>query len=135
MASLLSKSLIDFTLGESVFFPGDVIAGTTITRTVMQQPQAVTSSAARIQSRTKTGVKTSTVTGLGEDAWQKDAWDAYNLVGELGFLTDTVAKRAQRAGFFVGELQDGHNQDPTPVEDPMLQEVLSSLVAHYGSRR
>lgn len=99
MASLLSKSLIDFTLGESVFFPEDVIAGTTITRTVVQQPQAVTSSAARIQSRTKTGVKTSTVTAQGEDAWQKDAWDAYNLVGELGFLTDTVSKRAQRAGF------------------------------------
>lgn len=79
MASLLSKSLIDFTLGESVFFPEDVIAGTTITRTVVQQPQAVTSSAARIQSRTKTGVKTSTVTAQGEDAWQKDAWDAYNL--------------------------------------------------------
>ena len=127
MASLLSKSLIDFTLGESVFFPEDVIAGTTITRTVVQQPQAVTSSAARIQSRTKTGVKTSTVTAQGEDAWQKDAWDAYNLVGELGFLTDTVSKRAQRAGFFVGELQNGHNQDPTPVEDPKLQEVLSSL--------
>ena len=57
MASLLSKSLIDFTLGESVFFPEDVIAGTTITRTVVQQPQAVTSSAARIQSRTKPRVR------------------------------------------------------------------------------
>lgn len=62
---------------------------------------------------------------IGE-AWQEDAWDMYDLVGEQRFLAHTLASRLGQARLYVGKLGDDL-QEPEQVEDEEIQDILVSL--------
>lgn len=61
------------------------------------------------------------------EAWQEDAWETYGLVGEMRFLLNTLAKQMAKARWFVGELPDDPDDDPTPVTDAFLVAALNAL--------
>lgn len=58
--------------------------------------------------------------------WQSEAWDYYDLVGELHFLVNTLAGQLSRATLYVG-YQDDFNADPERVEDIEITGVLEAL--------
>lgn len=67
------------------------------------------------------------------EAWQDDAWDMYDLVGEQRFLASTLANRMSQARLFVGKQSDSLSE-PEPVEDQALQEILDSIGGSPGAR-
>jgi len=77
---------------------------------------------------TRTGWSVST------EGWQEDAWDMFSLVGELRFLATTLAMRMSSAKFYVGKLSDDRTQDPEPVEDADLTEILDALGGTESAR-
>lgn len=72
--------------------------------------------------------------GSKSQAWQEDAWDMYDLVGEQRFLATTLANRLAQARFFVGKLPEDTTEDIIPVEDGEAYETFQSMVgkgAHF----
>lgn len=64
----------------------------------------------------------------GSLSWQSDAWDIYDLVGELRFLANVLANRGAQARFFVGTLDPNDPlAAPTPTEDAELSQILDHL--------
>lgn len=90
---------------------------------------SLTASAKRLTA--KTLANRAGATGKG---WQKDAWEMFDLVGELRFLAVTLAGRMSQARFFVGKLPQDTTEQPVPVEDPRLTAVLESIGSSPASR-
>lgn len=63
--------------------------------------------------------------------WQDEAWDMYDLVGELRFLVNTLAGRIGQAKLFVGKQSEGGEDAPDPIEDA----EISSLITAFGGTR
>lgn len=61
------------------------------------------------------------------EQWQEDAWEMYDLVGEMRFLTNVVASQGSKARFFVGRIPDNPTDPPSPVEDDRLASVLEAI--------
>lgn len=61
------------------------------------------------------------------EAWQADAWEMYDLVGELRFLTNLLANQGSKANFYVGTLAPDPLDPPVPTEDADLAEVLLAI--------
>lgn len=66
--------------------------------------------------------------------WQSEAWDMYDLVGELRFVAGNLAGQGSKAGLFVGQQVPGEDA-PQRVEDEEVQRVLSTLGNSLGSLR
>lgn len=66
--------------------------------------------------------------------WQSDAWDMFDLVGEHRFLATTLAGRMSQARLFVGKVSDDATEEPVPVEDPRLTDVLDSIGSSAAAR-
>lgn len=62
-----------------------------------------------------------------QEAWQDDAWEMYDLVGEQRFLASTLANRLSKARFYVGAMEGDGTDEPTPVEDEQVQAILKSI--------
>lgn len=60
-------------------------------------------------------------------AWQEDAWEMYDLVGEQRFLASTLANRMSQARFYVGTMTDDPNAEPDPSNDLQLQSILDAI--------
>lgn len=60
-------------------------------------------------------------------AWQDDAWDMYDLVGEQRFLSNTLANRLAQANLFVGRVEGDGTDEPKPVEDQEVAAVLDPI--------
>lgn len=61
-------------------------------------------------------------------SWQEEAWEMYDLVGEQRYLATTLAGRLSQAKLFVGKMdEDGPADDPVPVEEESISEVLSAI--------
>ena len=58
-------------------------------------------------------------TSHGDQAWQDDAWEVFDLVGEQRFLSTTLANRMGQAKLFVGRLDP---EDPTGEPIPLTEE-------------
>lgn len=96
------------------------IIGSLSTRYPMR---SLVASARRITSKTirKTG-------GIGSaQAWQEDAWDMYDLVGEQRFLVTTLANRLSQARFFVGRLPDDTTEDIEKILTGPAYDVFDSM--------
>lgn len=65
-------------------------------------------------------------TGSAEQ-WQEDAWEMYDLVGELRFLASVIANTGAKARFFVGTLPEDPTDEPIPTEDPELISALEAI--------
>lgn len=68
------------------------------------------------------------------EAWQTDAWDMFNLVGENRFLAVTLAQRMSQARFFVGKVAQDPTEEPEPVEDARFTDVLNSIGSSASAR-
>jgi hypothetical protein len=65
-------------------------------------------------------------TGSAEQ-WQEDAWEMYDLVGELRFLATVIAATGAKARFYVGTLSDDPTDPPVPTEDQELIDALEAI--------
>lgn len=61
------------------------------------------------------------------NSWQTEAWELYREVGELRFLTNTLAGRASQATLFVGKNEDSAGAEPTRVDTGPAYEALQKL--------
>lgn len=61
-------------------------------------------------------------------AWQEDAWDMHDLVGEERFLTHTLANRMGQARFYVGVMPDDTTEDVEPTDNEQVLQVFKSMV-------
>lgn len=72
------------------------------------------------------------IKGLGRsakaEAWQEDAWDMYDLVGEQRFLASTLANRMAQARFYVGKLPDDPTEDIQPITEGPAADAFNALV-------
>lgn len=59
--------------------------------------------------------------------WQEEAWDLYDMVGELRFLTTTVAGRLGQAHLYVGKQGEKGEERPERIEDPEINDLLLSI--------
>lgn len=63
----------------------------------------------------------------GQDAWQEDAWDMYDLVGEQRFLASTLANRMSQARFFVGKMPSNPTEEVVPLTDGPAHEAFDAV--------
>lgn len=92
----------------SPFTPGEVIDSTVD----MRRDPSLQASAARLKA-TKAGQQQRRT-----ETWMGEAWNMFDLVGELHFLSTTLARRAARARFYVGRV-DG--SDVIELEPPLSE--------------
>lgn len=59
--------------------------------------------------------------------WQRDAWEAFDLVGEQRYLAVTLAGRLSQAQLYVGRLTDNARDTPESVTNPAITAILDSL--------
>ena len=82
---------------------------------------------ARVNERTQVG-RGRSASPARDTAWQADAWDMYDLVTELQFLVNVLARRTAQARVFIGRLDPADpTADPTIVDDPGMQRILTAL--------
>lgn len=63
----------------------------------------------------------------GTESWQEDAWEMYDLVGEMRFLVNVLASQASKARFYVGKIADSPTDPPVPTEDQRLIDALEAI--------
>ncbi|QSM01214.1 portal protein [Microbacterium phage NoodlelyBoi] len=61
------------------------------------------------------------------EGWQEDAWEMYDLVGELRFITNLLANQQSKARFYVGTIAENPDDPPVPVDDVILQQGLEAI--------
>lgn len=93
---------------------------------------SLVASARRVKEETIRGQRSS-APGTSASSWQADAWDMYDLVGELRFIANTLAGRMGQARFYVGRVGAG-DDDPVPIEDQRWQDLLDQ-VGHNNAGR
>lgn len=61
--------------------------------------------------------------------WQTDAFDMYDLVGELWAFDGALAGKLSQARLYVGTMETGSEQTdaPTPVDDEQINSILDSI--------
>lgn len=64
------------------------------------------------------------------EAWQDDAWDMYDLIGEQRFLSNTLANRMSQARFYIGKLPENTTEDIEPLTEGPAYEVGQSLLGN-----
>ena len=92
---------------------------------------ALTAAAARIAESVRRRTKP-TEQGTVGAPWQADAWEAYELVGELAFLTTAIASKVGQARMYPGEVADDPRDPPTLLEDGPVAEAFAALTAAPG---
>lgn len=60
-------------------------------------------------------------------AWQEDAWDMFDLVGEQHFLVTTLASRLAQAHIYVGVYEGDEASEPVQVTDQKVLDVFEAL--------
>ncbi|QGJ89433.1 portal protein [Microbacterium phage Ariadne] len=61
------------------------------------------------------------------EGWQEDAWEMYDLVGELRFITNLLANQQAKARFYVGTIAENPDDPPVPVTDQTLIDALEAI--------
>ena len=62
------------------------------------------------------------------ERWQEEAWDLYDEVGELRFVTNSLANSISRARIFAAKLPMG-DDEPSPIEGDGEEDTADDLVA------
>ncbi|QGJ92684.1 portal protein [Microbacterium phage Megan] len=92
---------------------------------VRSRPNSLTAAAVRLTQATIG--KRSTRGRSGNDNWQEDAWEMYDLVGELRFITNLLANQMSKARFYVGTIADNPTDTPVPTDDEVLKGALEAI--------
>lgn len=94
----------------------------------VERPQPLQSSLTAAAQRL-TSKSISRVGNKGKaEAWQEDAWDMYDLVGEQRFLANTLANRMGQARFYVGRLPQDTTEDVEVITEGPAYEAFQSMV-------
>lgn len=101
----------------------------TVASTQKQRPleSSLVASAKRIRETNRyTGTRNA---ATQQEQWQDEAWDLYDLVGELRFLTTTIAGRLGQSHLYIGKQDPNGEQEPErlPDEDP-----INELIQLFG---
>lgn len=84
--------------------------------------------AASVRLKSKKLSRRELMAAYGSDEWQSDAWDVYDLVGEMRFLADTLAAREAQARLYIGRATESDEfGDPEPVDEDAPENVLGLL--------
>lgn len=60
-------------------------------------------------------------------SWQSDAWDYYDLVGEIKFSANTISNSISRTNLYIGYIEDS-SRVPSAINDiPELKDYLSAI--------
>lgn len=90
--------------------------------------QSLMASARRMTSRDLANKSKNRTKQSEARSWQDDAWDMYDLVGELRFLSNVLAARGAKAHLFVGRKND-ESEEPERVED---NSAVTDVLDHLG---
>lgn len=85
-------------------------------------------SAKRLTSQTLKGKRSRNKVRV--NAWQTDAWEMFNLVGEQRYLVTTLANRLSKARFYVGKVS---GKDLTAAPEPVQDERINSILDAVGN--
>lgn len=84
--------------------------------------------AASARLKTKRLNRRELLAAYGSTEWQSDAWDVYDLVGEMRYLADTLAARESQARLYIGRVTESDEfGDPKPVDEEDPANVLDLL--------
>lgn len=72
-------------------------------------PRPITAAAAQVDLKDKTQVQ-SLKNRRAEDKWQDEAWEYYDLVGEVGFAARLIASVTSRVRLFPAFIEDEENE-------------------------
>ena len=105
------------------------------TLSTIQKPQPLGSSliAAAARMKNKTVSRTGHSSVNKAEAWQEDAWDMYDLVGEQRFLVNTLSNRASQARFHVGTLPEDPTEDIEIIDEGPAADIFKSLYGQGSS--
>lgn len=95
---------------------------------VKQYPLGSLTAAASRLTNKKLRAKSGTKKGSSAQAWQEDAWDMHDLVGEERFLAQTLANRMGQARFYAGIMPDDTTEEVEPTDNETVKKVLKSLI-------
>lgn len=66
-------------------------------------------------------------------AWQDEAWEHYDQVGELRFVANAIAGSMAQASFYVGEINDV-SDDVRPVDEGVVADVFQTFGGSQAER-
>ncbi|WKW87051.1 portal protein [Microbacterium phage Nicole72] len=130
MASMSDRQYIDIPLGPS---PSDLPSVGALEPRVPEPTSAPAApsrnslTAAAVRLTTATIGKRATRQRTGNDNWQEDAWEMYDLVGELRFIVNLLANQMSKARFYVGTIADNPTDAPVPSDDEVLKGALEAI--------
>lgn len=93
---------------------------------------SLVASAQKIIEHKTTGLTSRTSTA---DSWQADAWDMYDVIGELAYVSNTLAARTAQARLYVGTVSDNSTGKPVPVDDDHEAAAVFSSLGDTASGR
>lgn len=100
------------------------------------EPRSLVAAAVRVDIAKKSEVD-ALRTRRAEDKWQDDAWEYYDLIGEVGFSARLIASVTSRVRLFPAYIEDEENE-PVHVRsvdtiDPDLAKAASSAIRLLGT--
>uniref|UniRef100_A0AAU7J7U8 Portal protein n=2 Tax=unclassified bacterial viruses TaxID=12333 RepID=A0AAU7J7U8_9VIRU len=90
-------------------------------------PRPMTSLIASAARLTSESLAKSRGRRASSEGWQEDAWEMYDLVGELRFITNLLANQQAKARFYVGTISENPDDPPVPTEDQTLIDALEAI--------
>jgi hypothetical protein len=78
-------------------------------------PRALTASAVRIDLKNKKEVDAITKRRV-QDKWQQEAWEYYDLIGEIKYVANLIASVTSRVNLYIGYVEKSANV-PSDIED------------------
>jgi len=86
-------------------------------------------------ARRITGTQVRRLTAQVGREWQDECWNMYDLVGELHYLSTTLAGRMAQARLFVGQLSPDDTQAPQQVTDGPAAQAFDALSTANGRQQ
>lgn len=95
-----------------------------------QRARGLVASARRLTQNDSKNRNERAVASAGKPlAWQEEAWETFDLVGELSFVVNTLAGRLAQAALYVGKTspEDSPGSAPERAESNEVQRVLDMI--------
>lgn len=86
-----------------------------VTASAYNYPRTLTASAARVDMKNKKEVD-AIVKRRQQDKWQDDAWEYYDLIGEVKYVANLVSSQISRINLYVGYVDHTSNV-PSIIDD------------------
>lgn len=64
----------------------------------------------------------------GEDSWQREAWNQYDICGELRYATNWIANAVSMATMYAADLDEDSGQISGATENNQVQQIASTIL-------